>query len=112
VLPAMSDIPAGYVRGRRTVWSDEKGAHVFEANGEFVPLAGGVEPPCPFCGKRAEPNGPDPCLGELPCVESACCGHGVHEGWIRFEQGPQLAVRIDYPGLGCSPGRPATGEQS
>lgn len=90
---------SGYVRGRPTRWSDESEAHVFVDSGERVPADGGVEPPCPFCGKRAEPGGPDPCLGELPRVESACCGHGVHEGWIRFDEGPQLAVRIDYPGL-------------
>ena len=86
------------VRGRHTRWDDEKQKHVFVEGGEPVPACGGAEPPCPFCGKRAKPNGPDPCLGELPGVESACCGHGQHQGWIRFDEGPQLAVHIDYPG--------------
>lgn len=85
---------------------NEAGRHVFVADpARVVPSEGGEEPPCPFCGLRAELEGPDPCLGELPGVESACCGHGEHEGWIRFERGPQLAVRIEYPGCwgSCRP---------
>lgn len=91
---------AGLVRGRATHWDDDLSAHVFAATGQPVPAFGGEEPACQFCGLTAEPNGPDPCLGEIPGVASACCGHGVHEGWIRFEHGPApLAVRVDYPGL-------------
>lgn len=36
--------------------------------------------PCPRCGRvPTEPRGPDPCLGNLPGVEAACCGHGRHD---------------------------------
>ncbi len=97
-LGAGADITAGYVRGRPSEWSDARGCHVFVDSKQPVPLAGGAERPCPFCGLTAETKGPDPCMGELPNVESACCGHGVHQGWIRFDGGPQLAVHIDYPG--------------
>lgn len=31
---------------------------------------------CPRC-KRSMPTGPDACLGVLPGVSHACCGHGV-----------------------------------
>ena len=31
--------------------------------------------------------GPDPCLGMLPGVTSACCGHGEEAGYISFECG-------------------------
>lgn len=37
------------------------------------------------------PNGEidyvDPCLGHLPGVRYACCGHGVDHGYIFFENG-------------------------
>jgi len=34
------------------------------------------ERPCVECHVVAEPGGPDPCLGRLPGVRAACCGHG------------------------------------
>lgn len=98
-------IRSGFVRGHDTAWSYERQAHVFVATGELAPASGGDEPACPFCGLHAERNGPDPCLGEMVAVGSACCGHGVHEGWIRFDGGPTLAVRVDYPGC-WTPGEP------
>ena len=38
-----------------------------------------VERPCVKCGRTATPGSPDPCLGTLPDVTAACCGHGVAE---------------------------------
>jgi len=50
-----------------------------------------TERTCEECRKTYTPGaGPDPCLGELPGVKYACCGHGGH-GWsdayIMFENG-------------------------
>lgn len=43
---------------------------------------------CPLCGlERQSYNGPDPCLGYLPGVEFACCGHGRDHGYIKFSNG-------------------------
>lgn len=39
-----------------------------------APITG--ERPCARCG-RAPVNGRDACLGDLPGIISACCGHGV-----------------------------------
>lgn len=40
---------------------------------------------CPRCGKRREHGRQfDPCLGELPNVYSACCGHGVVEPYVNI----------------------------
>ena len=36
--------------------------------------------------------GPDPCWGLLPGVKAACCGHGVRNGYISFENG----ITIDF----------------
>ena len=42
--------------------------------------------PCKKCGKEYEFNAPDPCLGTLPGVAFACCGHGVQsEAYIQFK---------------------------
>jgi len=30
---------------------------------------------------------PDPCMGMLPGVVGACCGHGFNQGYIGFEDG-------------------------
>lgn len=45
---------------------------------------------CPECGMTRGADGHDPCLGELPGVKFACCGHGKKgycEGYIYFENG-------------------------
>lgn len=33
--------------------------------------------PCKRCGKRPTLEGYDACLGHIPQVDSACCGHGI-----------------------------------
>lgn len=35
------------------------------------------ERPCIRCGKMPTKEGYDACLGFIPNVKSACCGHGV-----------------------------------
>ena len=45
---------------------------------------------CPHCGLMRNGEGHDPCLGELPGVDYACCGHGGHgngRGYIAFSNG-------------------------
>lgn len=39
---------------------------------------------CAWCAQRRLPNGNDPCLGTLPGVAFACCGHGVAPGYVAF----------------------------
>lgn len=46
--------------------------------------------PCGCCGEFGNSNDgkPDPCLGQLPGVDNACCGHGDRdEAYIRFTNG-------------------------
>ena len=43
--------------------------------------------PCVRCGKSPTPEGYDACLGYIPGVISACCGHGVETPYIIFEEG-------------------------
>jgi hypothetical protein len=40
---------------------------------------------CGYCGKSNTKNGHDGCLGELPGVINACCGHGnIQECYVMF----------------------------
>ena len=57
-----------------------------------------VKGKCIKCKLARTPEGHDPCLGELPGVLFACCGHGVDEGYIYFQNGVQVrffAVEIE-----------------
>ena len=44
---------------------------------------------CNVCRQTADMgNEPDPCLGTLPGVVGACCGHGKqHKAYVQFEDG-------------------------
>jgi hypothetical protein len=67
-----------HIRGWPVHWDGVAWRH--DDDGSLAPGWGGDERPCPSCGAVAE--GPDPCLGMLPGVVSACCGHGVHESYV------------------------------
>jgi len=47
-----------------------------------------IDMPCGHCGRGDTPEGHDGCLGTLPGVMNACCGHGVEsEAYIQFSPG-------------------------
>ena len=50
--------------------------------------------PCIECGEifhGSNHGDADPCLGNLPGVDNACCGHGVQrESYVRFTNGVVL----------------------
>ena len=47
--------------------------------------------PCGHCGALSTPEGHDACLGALPGVSNACCGHGVRsESYVQFTNGVTL----------------------
>lgn len=37
---------------------------------------------CWRCGRKPTPEGYDACVGHIPGAASACCGHGVEEGFV------------------------------
>jgi len=46
------------------------------------------ERPCGNCGKPYTKEGYDACLGKLPGVMNACCGHGnINEAYVQFLDG-------------------------
>ena len=41
--------------------------------------------PCGICGKKLTDEGHDACIGTLPGVMNACCGHGqIDEAYLMF----------------------------
>lgn len=79
----------GYTFGHETYCIEPEdnfsfGDWKFKDNDELVD---GHNRKCPTCEKRESKNGHDPCIKNLPGVRFACCGHGVHEGYIMFENG-------------------------
>jgi len=40
---------------------------------------------CPRCSKMPTPEGCDACLGYIPGVEAACCGHGVAKPYFIYK---------------------------
>lgn len=75
-------------RGHPTIWTD--GMWVFQDTGEPIPGYGGRVRPCVVCG-QVEWSGDgavDRCLGVLPGVSNACCGHGdPNSAYIVFKNG-------------------------
>lgn len=68
-----------YCRGWKII--RKGGAWVYADTGE--PCWGASDRrPCARCGQEPTPEGHDACLGTLPGVAAACCGHGTTEPWI------------------------------
>lgn len=49
--------------------------------------------PCGYCGKYNTAEGHDGCLGTLPGVMNACCGHGYSDPYVQLMDG--FCVRGD-----------------
>ena len=47
---------------------------------------------CGRCGEATKADGHDPCIGSLPGVSNACCGHGVlEEAYVQLDSGTRLS---------------------
>lgn len=65
--------------------------HVFVDTGEPVQSTWQTRP-CGHCGDYDTPEGHDACLGTLPGVINACCGHGVdQDAYAQFPDGTRLS---------------------
>ena len=52
------------------------------------PVSGDPERTCGYCNKDQTPEGHDGCLGTLPNVMNACCGHGEPDlAYVQFWNG-------------------------
>lgn len=68
-----------YKRGWPLVYRD--GRWVYEDTGEPID----EERPCRRCNKMPTEDSHDACLGTIPGLVSACCGHGVQTPYFRPE---------------------------
>ncbi|MCK5021239.1 MAG: hypothetical protein KAS32_29785 [Candidatus Peribacteraceae bacterium] len=57
-----------------------------------TPTAGNYRPVCGKCGLDDTPEGHDGCLGKMPNVKMACCGHGEKQGWIEYWDGKRFQL--------------------
>jgi len=64
------------------------------------------ERPCFLCHRPPTPAGHDACLGYIPGAISACCGHGVEDGYIVWQEGvdrgPEYHFTVDRILLGTA----------
>jgi len=74
-------------RGHPIVFSDEwQYADTLESVAETW-----KERPCGHCGSPSTPDGHDGCLGTIPGVMNACCGHGDSaDAYVQFENGSRF----------------------
>lgn len=94
-----------FSRGYPIIFKDN--AWVYEDTGKRSGFDYEVRP-CKKCGKVFEGSNigdADPCLGFLPGVDNACCGHGVRsESYIRFTNGVVIRgfeIENRKPGEAC-----------
>jgi len=81
--------PVGSFRGYAI--EDRDGEHFFSDTGKPT-VSTWASRPCGRCGRLLTADGHDGCLGTLPGVMNACCGHGHDEGaYVQFESGRRLA---------------------
>jgi hypothetical protein len=62
----------------------------------FKKLAAKTPSPCLTCGlpyMEFREGWIDPCIGKLPGVIFACCGHGQETGYIAFENGTVIRFK-------------------
>ena len=51
---------------------------------------------CIKCDMPPTEDGHDPCIANLPGVKFACCGHGVEEGYVMFNDGRVIRFENMY----------------
>lgn len=77
-----------YLRGSKIEKKD--GEWVFEDTGLKVSDTWESRP-CGYCNKTNTKEGHDGCLGTLPGLMNACCGHGnIKECYIQFLDGTTI----------------------
>lgn len=62
-----------WFRGHEVRWIEAEKCWVYADDGSPTE----IERQCKRCGRPPTAEGHDACLGEIPGVTAACCGHGV-----------------------------------
>ncbi len=73
----------GYLNGHAIMWHIDKWLYMDNLESTIDNYRA-----CGNCGKERTKEGHDGCLGTLPGIRNACCGHGiVEEAYIQFQDG-------------------------
>lgn len=70
-----------YFRGHKIIYT-VKTEWIYEDSGQPTD----EQRPCAKCGRKPLPGGEDACLGHIEGVKSACCGHGVTEPLLMYDE--------------------------
>ena len=81
-----------FFRGHPITYDKEKGEWVYDDDNSPA----NIERPCKRCGHMPLPDGEDYCLGHIPRVKAACCGHGAEPGYIMMESGQVFTEDIGW----------------
>lgn len=79
-----------YHRGHLIYYNEERKEWLYADDN----TSSSVERPCKKCGHMPLETGEDYCVGHLYGVKSACCGHGVQEEFIMYENGTIVRGKI------------------
>ncbi len=86
-MSGKADLPPvdeGYVRGHVVVYDEILRQWRYKDTLKLATGRGSVDRECPQCHKIPTAMGYDACLGRIMGANDACCGHGVHLGYIRW----------------------------
>ena len=81
-------VVTGFVRGHKVFYDEKAKVWLYQEDKSDVSIIN--EKPCKKCGRLPTNNGADYCLRELEQTDfivSACCGHGVEQGYIQLADG-------------------------
>ena len=81
---------SSHTHGWKIFWDKDAEAWFYFNNGESAEIVR----PCKHCGKSPTPEGYDACLGYIKGAESACCGHGITEPFVRMKLGGEYEVLL------------------
>lgn len=69
---------------------NDQGEYYYPDTGELVSETW-KERGCGFCGLPDTPEGHDGCLGAIPGLLNACCGHGrIEDAYLQVEGGMEI----------------------
>lgn len=68
-----------YIRGHKVYYDHTDNTWRYQDTNDAASHTDGR--PCKRCEEPPTIEGHDACLGRMPGVTSACCGHGVYKGY-------------------------------
>lgn len=77
-----------FFRGHQVYYDFDSRIWRFIDNGK--PVGSRKLLPCKKCGCLPSKDGHDTCLGKLPGIKAACCGHGAKKSYVIWKDGVKV----------------------